>query len=326
MVKISIIVPVYNVEEYIRDCLESLTNQTLEEIEIILVNDGSTDKSQKIINEYKEKYPNKIKAYEKENGGQSSARNYGIERANGEYIAFVDSDDFIEIDMMKKMYNKAKEFNYDVVCCDVNIVYPDKKIEVLANMGEDNKNLDENDKKNIILNGYTVIWNKIFKKEILKQEFLFEEGVWFEDVLFMYKLIPNINSIGIVHEKLYNYIQRPKSITYTYNEKLYDINKILKILISYYEEKGIYEKYKDMLEYTCVRYMLATFIKRVAKSKDKKIFNKCVDYAIKEINEMFPDYKKNKYLNNKSLKNIYLKYFNRYIANIVYIAEKNKMN
>ena len=102
--KLSIIVPVYGVEKYIDKCLDSLVKQSLKEIEIIVVNDGTKDNSQKIIDKYVKKYPEKIKSYIKENGGQGSARNYGLEKANGEYIGYVDSDDFIEKDMYKKLY------------------------------------------------------------------------------------------------------------------------------------------------------------------------------------------------------------------------------
>ena len=118
--KISVIVPVYNVELYLSKCLDSLVHQTIESIEIIVVNDGSTDNSQKIIDEYKTKYPNKIKSYIKSNGGLSDARNYGIDKANGQYIGFVDSDDYVEINMFEKMYNKAISQNFDIVVCDVN--------------------------------------------------------------------------------------------------------------------------------------------------------------------------------------------------------------
>ena len=107
MAKVSVIVPIYNVEKYLPKCLDSLVNQTLDDIEIILVNDGSLDDSRKIAKEYSEKYKDKIIYLEKENGGLSDARNYGIPYATGEYIAFLDSDDYIDIDAYKQMYEKA---------------------------------------------------------------------------------------------------------------------------------------------------------------------------------------------------------------------------
>ena len=106
--KISVIVPVYNVENYLEKCLNSLVNQTLEEIEILVINDGSTDDSQKIIDEFQEKFSQKIKAFSKENGGLSDARNFGIDRATGNFLAFVDSDDYISENMLQEMYDLAK--------------------------------------------------------------------------------------------------------------------------------------------------------------------------------------------------------------------------
>ena len=105
-VKVSIVVPIYNLEKYIPRCLDALVNQTLEDIEIILVNDGSKDGSKEIAMKYTEKYPNKIVYLEKQNGGLSDARNYGMKHTNGDYIAFLDSDDYVELNTYEKLYNK----------------------------------------------------------------------------------------------------------------------------------------------------------------------------------------------------------------------------
>ena len=107
--KISVIVPIYNVEEYLEKCLDSLVNQTLKDIEIILINDGSPDNSEEIVNKYLKKYKEKIIYHKKENEGQGIARNYGINLAKGEFISFVDSDDYVDKTMFEKLYNKAKE-------------------------------------------------------------------------------------------------------------------------------------------------------------------------------------------------------------------------
>ena len=130
MPKVSVIIPVYNVQEYLRDCLESLVNQTIKnDLEVIIVNDGSKDKSQNIIDEYVEKYPELFKSYIKENGGQGSARNYGVKKASGEYIGFVDSDDYIENDMYEILYNEGIKKKLDIVVCDMAWVYEDGRKE-----------------------------------------------------------------------------------------------------------------------------------------------------------------------------------------------------
>ena len=123
MIKVSIIVPVYNVEKYLDKCLKSLVNQTLKDIEIIVVNDGTKDNSQKIVDKYVKKYPKLVKSYIKENGGLSSARNYGLKYVNGEFISFIDSDDWVRKDMFEKMYQKAKKEDLDIVICDSINVY-----------------------------------------------------------------------------------------------------------------------------------------------------------------------------------------------------------
>ncbi len=116
-IKVSVIVPIYNVEQYLPRCIESLLNQTLDNYEIILVNDGSPDQSQKIIDQYQKMYPDKIVGLIKENGGLSDARNYGIPYAKGEYISFLDSDDYVDCTFLEKMYNKAIETQSQIVVC-----------------------------------------------------------------------------------------------------------------------------------------------------------------------------------------------------------------
>ena len=116
--KVSVIVPVYNVYKYLDKCLNSLVNQTLKDIEIIIVNDGSKENEEEIINKYLDKYSN-IKYYKKENGGLSSARNYGILKSTGKFICFVDSDDYVELNTYELLYNKMISGNYDVVDCTI---------------------------------------------------------------------------------------------------------------------------------------------------------------------------------------------------------------
>ena len=215
--KISVIVPVYNVYDYLDKCLDSLVHQTLKEIEIIIVNDGSTDKSQTIIDKYQKKYAN-IKAYKKNNSGLSDTRNYGLKYASGEYITFVDSDDYLDPKMYEEMYQKAKDGNYDIVACDINYVYPDKEKIVIT----DPKN-DTTNNKELFINFYPTVCTKIFKKElILDNKLTFKSGVWYEDVEFMHRLLPYLNSIGVIHKPFYNYVQREKSITAMVSPKVYD--------------------------------------------------------------------------------------------------------
>ena len=309
--KISVIVPVYKVEEYLRKCLDSLVNQTLKDIEIIVVNDGSPDNSNDIILEYAGKYPN-VKAFKKDNSGLSDTRNYGIKHAKGEYITFVDSDDWVKLDMYEKLYNKAKEKDYDIVTSDINYVYPDHNEIIYTDPKKDTTDI-----RRVFINLYPTVCTKIFKRELfIKNKLEFKSGVWYEDVEMMYRMLPLVNSIGVVHEDFYQYLQREKSITSTISLKIYDYINNFNGLIDYYKENNYYEKYYKELEYAYVRYAYATFIK-TCLGYDKSEYLKAVDVAIKNVYEHFPKYRRNKYF-YQSKKGIYLVLFNKTIANILY--------
>lgn len=319
-IKVSIIVPCYNVEGYVEKSIMSLVNQSLKDIEIIAVDDGSKDGTSNILDELASKYDT-LKVIHKKNEGVSIARNTALKEAQGEYIGFLDSDDWADEDMFEKLYNKAKEENFDVVACDTNAIYPDKVVHISCNIREDNV-----DAKELMLNAYAVIWNKIYKKDIIEGITFKEHMTFCEDVQFLYMVYSKVNSIGVILEPLHNYLQRPGSLTYTYNEKLYQLVNSLDDIIAYYKKEKKFTKYKSELEYSYVRYLYATFIKRLAKTKNKKEFNRGVKYVIQKVMNEFPDFKKNKYIKTNTPKNVYFKCFNSLTANLIYIVEKNRMN
>lgn len=327
MVDISVIVPVYNAENYLKACMDSLVNQTKKDIEIIAVNDGSKDDSLKILEEYESKYPKLVKVLSQENQGLSVTRNNGIKVAKGKYVFFVDSDDVVKTDVLEKLWKKVEEYEYDFIAYDVELIYPEKTVIVKSGIIDDKKELTKEDKNKLFQDMYCVAWNKLYKRDLFNDEnMLFTPGIWFEDVLVLHKLIPNLKSIAHIDFAGYEYYQRENSITYTYSEKLIDIHFVMESILKYYRDANFFDKYKDELEYMYVRYMYATYIKRLSKSKDKKRFNEGVDFVISEVNKNFPDYKKNKYLNGKGFKSLYLKHFNKLLANAIYCLEKNKMN
>lgn len=326
MPKISIIVPIYNVEKYLQKCLKSLQSQTLKDTEIILVDDGSTDNSSQIAKDFQALQPDIVSYYRTENKGQSHARNIGLEKATGDYICFVDSDDWIEEDMMQTLMEKCEEYDYDMVCCNTMLDYPNKSVEVRTGIEKDYTSMQLEDKKYILQNIYPIVCSRIYKRKWINTLPKFKEGIWYEDVLFCYEMMPKIQSIGVVEKPFYHYIQRPKSVTYTYNDKLYDLFTVMDTILKYYKEQGIYEQYKDVLEYEYVRYIYATFIRRLAKSKDKTIFKKGVEEALKQVKKHFPEYKNNPYIRKMKPKSLYLRYFNPILANWIYIIDKNKMN
>lgn len=305
MPKVSVIVPVYNVEKYLIKSLDSLVNQTLKDIEIIVVNDGSTDNSKKIIEIYKEKYQDKIKYLEKPNGGLSDARNFGIPHATGEYIAFLDSDDYVELDTYEKMYNKAKEENADMVECDFIWEYPDKR--------KIDNGIIYNGKKEMLTYARVVAWNKLIKRDLLeKYKIEFPKGLRYEDVEFFYKMVPYYNKVSFVKEPLIHYIQRESSISKVQNERTKEIFEVLDNVIKYYKNKNLYNEYKNELEYTYTRLLLCSSLFRMVKIKDKKVKKELLNTTWTKLNEKFPNWKKNKILKeNKSMKNLYMKTINK---------------
>ena len=309
MTKVSVIVPVYNAEDYIEKCLDSLINQSLKDIEIIVVDDGSTDDTYKVVSKYKEK----IKLIKQKNGGVASARNKGLSVAEGEYIAFVDSDDWVELDMFSKLYNKAIENDYDAVECNFKYVDDNEEWHGVIDVDTDVVSID--DKKKYFIKMFPVIWNKIYKRDKIKN-IKFKDGVWAEDVEFLYRVIPNIDTIGKINEELYYYYQREKSESRLFDKRVYNYIDNFNGIIDYYKKNKIYDLYKNELEYCYVRYIYATFIKRAASFKDKDDYRIAVETAIKNVKEKFPGYRKNKYF-YQSLKGIYLVVFNKIIANLL---------
>ena len=295
--KLSIIVPVYGVEKYIDKCLNSLVKQSLKEIEIIVVNDGTKDNSQKIIDKYVKKYPDKIKSYIKENGGQGSARNYGLKKATGEYIGYVDSDDFVEKDMYKKLYNKAKENNYDIVVCgnyNVSEDYQNKNIDAFIN----NYNTDlEN-----IFFGKMAVWNKIYKRDILiKNKLEFKEKVWYEDLDFTLKAIMNSNTFAFIDEPLYDYLIREGSTMNNSNvQRNLEILDAFNDILSYIQHNKK-EEYFSKIEFLAIDHIYISAIVRVLKAEaDDKVKRETINKLIDYMNKKFPNYKNNKYINTLS--------------------------
>lgn len=308
MPKVSIIVPIYNVEMYIEKCLETLVNQTLKDIEIILVNDGSKDSSAEIAKKYLEKYPEKIIYLEKENGGLSDSRNYGLPHAKGEYIAFLDSDDYVEENMYEEMYELAKKEDSDMVQCNFYWEYPDKNKKKIGELKQ------YSNKKEMLVKTRVEAWNKLIKREILVKnpEIKFPKGLRYEDVEFTYKLIPYVEKVSILNKPFIHYIQRGNSISNTQNERTKEIFNVLDNVIKYYKEKNLYEEYKEQLEYVYVKTVLCRSLLRMVKINDKDIKSQLLKRTWENVNTKFPEWKKNPILKkNKSLKDLYLKTTNK---------------
>lgn len=322
MIKVSVIVPVYNVENYLVKCLDSLVNQTLKEIEIIVVNDGSPDNSQKIIDKYVKKYPQKIKSFIKDNGGLGSARNYGLKYAKGEYIAFVDSDDFADLNMLEEMFNLAQKDNSDVVICSNNLM--DESYNILKV-----ESAILNPKINNDLIKYKLaVWNKLYKKELLfNNKIQFRPNVWYEDVDFTTKVMTITKKISFIDKPLYNYLLRKGSIMNNSNlERNLEIFYSFDEIIKFCKINKIYKKYYSEIEYLCIYNIYICGIVRIIRTNDnmkskKLIINKYKNY----LNENFKNFKRNKYLSFMNIKHKFIyKLINFKLYALIYISFKLK--
>ncbi len=325
MVKVSIIVPVYNVEKYIEKCLETLFNQTLKDIEIIIVDDGSNDNSMDIVKKFLSREEikiiienNNIKVItlKKENGGLSDARNFGIPHATGKYIAFLDSDDYIEKTMYEEMYVLAEKENSDLVECDFYWEYQNEKTGKIK-LKED-KRIEYKTKEEALERIRVVAWNKLIRKEILDREkIIFPKGLRYEDIEFTYKLLPHLEKISYIEKPFIHYIQRIGSISNTQNERTKEVFDVLNNVIEYYKEKNIFEKYHKHLEYFYVRIAFCSSLSRMKKIQDKKIKEKCLKLTMENVNKTFPSWKKNEIIRKgKGFKNLYLKSINKFTYKI----------
>ena len=258
--KISIIMPVYNVDRYLEACLKSIVKQTLSDIEIIAVNDGSKDNSLKILEEYQGRYSDRMKVYTTENYGVSHARNYGIARATGEFILFVDSDDFIEKEMCEKLYTKAMKDNNDIVICGRYNVYEREHIgEVSKEITGTlliNRNFRLIDHKYELAHISPFPWDKLFRRSLLTG-LEFPEKMRFEDLVLVYEACCKADSIGVVEEPLYNYRRTTQGGFLTsFSEQTLDIVKAFMLVFDFMKKHGYMETYHDELEYICVRHFL----------------------------------------------------------------------
>ena len=231
--KVSIIVPIYNVEQYLAKCIESLIHQTYENIEVLLVNDGSKDNSEKIMQEYAEK-DQRIVCLNKVNGGLSDARNYGLKYATGQYCLFIDSDDWLAEHAVEACVNKVNQTGAEVVAFDMIYVYPDR--ETFATGGDfDVLSFEENPEVVLINNSAC---NKMFKTALF-ENIEFPKGLWYEDLATIPIVLSKASSVAKVNDGLYYYLQRESSIAHTINPKVFDIYKAIRMVENAFENTSL---------------------------------------------------------------------------------------
>lgn len=314
MKKVSIIIAVYNSSNYLKKCLDSLTSQTLTDIEIITVNDGSTDNSKEIIEEYAIK-DSRIKLLNKKNGGQSSARNLGLSKAIGEYVTFIDSDDYVSPKLCELSYQSAKENNSDIVIYDYYITNGENKKSVKFTC--ENK-LDVTYKEYLFAD--VCPWNKLYRREfLLENDFKFPEKIIYEDYASTPTLIKYHPHISYLDRNLVYYVQSNTSTMRgkEYKTKYEDIFVASNILYNSLKDS----EYQAELEYLITNHLLYYGSLNFYKYEKYELIDNISDF----IKKKFPNWKKNKYLKNKNFKDkLLMLLFYKKKYNIIKLCQKIK--
>lgn len=317
MAKVSIVVPVYNVEKYLAKCLDSLLSQTYKDIKIIVVNDGSPDNSQSIIDEYQKNNPEIIESYIKENGGLSDARNYGLKYVDSEYVCFVDSDDYIENNLVERCIETIQKDNSDLVhfnYCRDNFETNEKeniinRIEAgVYNLKEDNY---------ILAYSANAAWNKLYKTKLFKENNIeFPKGLLYEDLATTTRILTLCNKVSYIDDVLYHYqVSRSGQIMSKVSD---DIITVCEYIVDYYKNNNIFDKYYCELDYLC-KINIVDALRNLRNVEDKKFVETFIDKAFDFLEKNFK--KKNiKYdIILKKIDNVYL---NRNICKLYYKIKK----
>lgn len=288
---ISVILPIYNVEKYLEKCLDSILKQTYSNLEIILVDDGSKDRSPDICDEYK-LIDQRIVVIHKQNGGLSDARNAGIQVANGKYLVFVDSDDYVKNNMIERLYHKLIEDNSDMVICNY--------VEVDEN-GSDTQSTKYYDGVETVLNEekfweqyysyqigyYIVAWNKMYKRELFLNE-RYDIGKIHEDEYICHRIVSKCKKISCINDKLYFYVQRKGSIMQqTYSNKKFDIVEAVIKRSIYFKQNNMQMLAEIALSYSISRMLDISGKLNMGEEdrrrykKEKKAYNNAYFYVIK---------------------------------------------
>lgn len=294
-IKISVVVPIYQVEEWLERCLDSLVVQTMQELEIILVNDASPDHSNIIMEQYREKYPDKIKCiYLEENRNQGGARNAGVQYATGEYLMFVDSDDYVDQTICEKLYKKAAETSSEIVCCNYQMTgIRNNVIDLFSNqvMGI----LDDDKKKKIITVFSVSAVAKIIQRELWEKNCIsFPEHMKYEDLATMPLVWMYAKRAEKVEESLYYYYRHEESTTLKVNSKAhYDIFQAALIIRERFLERGFSENFREEIEALLIRGFVDEIkwcITRVNKPDEEKLLQ-----MREMVLKLVPDFVQNSY-------------------------------
>ncbi len=286
LIKVSVIVPVYNKEKELEKCLDSLVQQTLEEIEIIVVDDASTDGSRKIIEQYQKKYPTKIKAYFNEVNQQiGKTRNRGLKEATGKYVGFVDGDDFVKPEMYQAYFEFAEQNNLDIVTGFYDKV--SKTTTRFENPVFPISNIKE--RPNLLLEIDYGPCNKIFKRSLIEEhQICFEENLKYEDMPFVAKALCYAQKVGHIEESYYGYYIHEESETTTIDSHVYDMFQIMDQVQKLYEQVVDKEYIEALTIRQITRYML-----QQKYQIDQNVKKQFIADGYQYLKKMNPNWRKN---------------------------------
>ncbi len=255
-VKISVIVPIYNVEGYLRKCLDSLCNQHFTDFEVWMINDGSPDCSAEIAEEYA-RQDSRFHLIHKKNGGVASARNLGLDLAQGDYIAFVDGDDFVEPDYLSAMYQAARETGSEVVCCNFNLYHPKQGTSHPHLLTKSPNTYPSTAVLKYLLHDVTMqsyLWNKLWRRDLFVRGNIRFPSIRFEDMATSLQLFYYANTVTILPDALYNYTQRDNSIVHTFRPEVEnDFLCSFSLLRLFLEQQGVYPRYRTHFQIYAIK-------------------------------------------------------------------------
>lgn len=301
--KVSIIVPVYNASKYLRKCLDSLFQQSYSNIEVICINDGSTDNSLDILNEYKEKYENQLYIKTVENGGQANARNLGIELASGDFVMFVDSDDCIDLNTVERMMDKQKESQADIVVCEIDRIFEGKFSSFTKKFQYDTSlpftgTTTVQEHPEIIPFLTAAVYAKLIRKSFIDEHHIsFIKGYIYEDFVFTQNMLSCQPVLYIMHDQFYKYYVRQNTTMTSKKSRVTDMFHDIDVVYSYYKKENLVDTYKTELDFLCYYHVMVGTSFRMWNSKQYGLF-----HSLKECRKFVRKYhcqKKNKYLKEK---------------------------
>ena len=296
MPKLTIVLPYYNVGDYIDRCLNSLLNQTVSDFEVFCVNDGSKDHSDDIVKKYVEMDP-RFKRLVKQNGGLSDARNFGLKDVKSTYVMFLDSDDFFEPDLVESCLNKMENDQCDLVIYNYKQLFiRENRSELITEKFDSNKIYNPKVDKTLVAHLSNAAWNKIYRTEIFKaNQIEYPVGYRYEDLGTTFRYLMFCERVGFINKPLANYlIDRPNNISGASDKKIKDILHMVELNIEFYQKNDTFNEYYEELKYLSSINCL-NMLRKVPLMNDLNFVMSFIDDTFKVLRKNFSDFPRSTY-------------------------------